>query len=84
MPSLDDRLRIILSDHRNKINNDIFGMIMFGFILGVFFSYTNLLGIIIGFILGIITAGKFEDSENILCMITSIKKLIIKHRKGEE
>lgn len=84
MPSLDDRLRIILSDHRTKVNNDIFGMIMFGFILGVFFSYTNLLGIIVGFILGIITAGKFEDSENILCMIMSIKKLIIKHRKGEE
>jgi len=64
MPTLDERVKAVLIDiqetHQKKIDNQISTMVILGFVLGVFFSYTNMLGFCTGFCFGVFTAHKFN------------------------
>jgi hypothetical protein len=63
MPTLDEKLKNVLTEmqteNNKRIDEKISSIVMMGFILGVFFSYTNLLGLCTGFGLGVITSRKF-------------------------
>ena len=58
MSKMEEKIKIILDEKhlesQNKLNNQINGIFLFGFISGIIFSYCNLIGYIGGFFLGII------------------------------
>jgi len=63
MSKTEERLRNVLNEmnskHKQKIDQQIYGIFLFGFMMGVIFSYTNLLGYSAGFVTGIIACNNF-------------------------
>ena len=63
MSKTEERLKNILNEinnkHKQKIDQQIYGIFLFGFMIGVVFSYTSLLGYSAGFVTGIIACNNF-------------------------
>lgn len=68
MSKTEERLKKVLTeinnDHKNKIDQQIYGIFLCGFMTGVIFSYTSLLGYSAGFITGIIINNNFSNKFN--------------------
>ena len=62
---MEERVRTIMielnQNHRKYMNERISGIFSFGFVMGLIFSYTGILGFISGIIVGIVLARKFPD-----------------------
>lgn len=58
MSKMKEKIKLILDEKyiesQNKLNSQINGIFLFGFISGIIFSYSNIIGYIGGFFLGII------------------------------
>ena len=58
MSKMEEKIKLILDEKhiesQNKLNSQINGIFLFGFISGIIFSYSNIIGYIGGFFLGII------------------------------
>lgn len=63
MSKIEERLKNVLNEinteHKQKIDQQIYGIFLFGFIIGILFSYTSLLGYSAGFVTGIIACNNF-------------------------
>ena len=61
---MEDKLKNILitlnNEHEKKINEQISGIFLFGFMIGIIFSYTGFLGYSSGFITGIVLRNHFS------------------------
>lgn len=64
MTKMEDRLKLIIQetnkDHQEKIEKQISGIFLFGFMIGIIFSYTGFLGYTAGVITGIMMKNKFS------------------------
>jgi hypothetical protein len=83
MPSLDERVKTVLTElqteHRRKVDEKVSGMVTLGFILGLVFAYTGLLGFCSGFALGVVTTHKFGEeaygwSQNVVTLCSNAIK----------
>ena len=65
---MEEKLKNILitinKEHQKKISDQIYGIFLLGFILGVIFSYTGILGFFAGFCCGIIIRNRFYKQTN--------------------
>lgn len=85
MSTTDERIRNIIENiqekHRKQIDEKISSMIILGFVLGIFFSYTSLLGFCTGFTCGVITTRKFglvayDYTQNVINIFSGINNII--------
>ena len=64
MTKSEDKLKILLKeineDHQIKIDQQISGIFLFGFLSGVVFSYTGLMGFSVGFSTGLVIRNSFS------------------------
>lgn len=86
---MEERLRNVLNEmnskHKQKIDQQIYGIFLFGFMMGVVFSYTNLLGYSAGFVTGIIAFNNFptkvrdriEDLNHIFSNVLNKTKIML-------
>ena len=65
MPSLDERVKNVLEtsqrEHSQKIDDRISSIFLFGFVTGVFFAYSGMLGFATGVVAGCVITRKFPD-----------------------
>ena len=65
MPSLDERVKNIIvhtqKEHAQRIDDRISSVFLFGFVTGVFFAYSGIMGFITGIIAGAVITRKFPD-----------------------
>ena len=63
MSKIEERLKSVLNEinteHKQKIDQQIYGIFLFGFMMGIMFSYTSLLGYSSGFVTGVIVSNNF-------------------------
>ena len=64
MTKSEDKLKILLKeineDHQVKIDQQIYGIFLFGFLSGVLFSHTGLIGFSVGFLTGLVIRNSFS------------------------
>jgi|LakMenEpi03Aug12_release.lakeMendotaPanAssembly.Ray.scaffolds.fasta_scaffold202812_1 hypothetical protein len=64
MTKSEDSLKKILNEineeHQIKIDNQIYGIFLFGFISGYIFSYTGFMGFFIGLLTGLVIRNTFS------------------------
>jgi uncharacterized membrane protein required for colicin V production len=64
MTKMEDRVKTLLSTmndkHQKKIDQQISGIFLFGFMTGIVFSYTGILGYIAGFLAGVVVRNSFS------------------------
>ena len=62
-----------LSDHQTKMDQQLSSLFLFGFVSGFIFSYTGLMGFIVGFSSGLIIRNNFsKKSYDTIEMITDV------------
>ena len=74
-----------LSDHQTKMDQQLSSLFLFGFVSGFIFSYTGLMGFIIGFLSGLIIRNSFskksydtiEKITDIFCNILHKAKVML-------
>lgn len=61
---MEDRVKTLLTnmndEHQQKIDQQISGIFLFGFLAGIVFSYTSILGYSAGFLTGVIIRNSFS------------------------
>ena len=89
MSKTEERLIKVLheinSKHKQKIDEQIYGIFFFGFMSGIVFSYTNILGYSAGFVTGIIACNHFptkvrdkiEDVNHIFSNVLNKTKIML-------
>jgi hypothetical protein len=64
MTKSEDTLKKILNEineeHQKKIDNQIYGIFLFGFLSGYIFSHTSFLGFFFGFLTGLVIRNTFS------------------------
>ena len=58
--SIKKILNEINEEHQKKIDGQIYGIFLFGFLSGIIFSYTSFLGFFIGFLTGLVIRNNFS------------------------
>jgi len=68
MTKMEDRVRTLLTtlndEHQKKIDQQISGIFLFGFMAGIIFSYTSTLGYIAGFLTGVVVRNNFSKKSH--------------------
>ena len=65
MTKMEDRIKIMMTEmqetHKKYIDDRISGIFLFGFVMGLVFSYTGIIGFVCGVATGIVLARKFPQ-----------------------
>ena len=68
MSKMEDRLRIILEEKsiesQKNLDKQITGIFLFGFMCGIIFSYSSMIGYIGGFLVGIVVRNNLTKQSN--------------------
>lgn len=78
MPGLDERLERVLDKKYRDVEERISGAVLLGFVSGVFFAYSGVLGFVTGMLFGVITANRIlPDITNYCISATSIFQKVL-------
>lgn len=80
------------TEHARKVDDQISGVLLFGFVLGIFFSYSGMLGFGTGFVMGVVATRKFPDeaynrvnrfTETVYNVLTQVQAYLISDLFGK-